>query len=61
MYIPAFFIHAVINLEPVVGFTVELEVVDYCRPDASKWVWWTTKIFTTEVASQWSRWQSSEY
>ena len=25
VYIPAFFIHAVVNLEPVVGFTVELE------------------------------------
>ena len=25
VYIPAFFIHAVVNLEPVVGFTVKLE------------------------------------
>jgi hypothetical protein len=31
VYIPAFFVHAVVNLEPVVGFTVEFQAREFAR------------------------------
>jgi JmjC domain, hydroxylase len=34
VYIPEFMIHAVINLQPVIGFTVEFQPADVLRPPA---------------------------